>query len=396
MFLFFFAEELTRPFLPGFIATLDPVIPGLSPELVISLPIVLFMAIVAMSQLFMNALTERLGRGRSLRLGAALGIVGFIGTALAHTLVEVLIFRSFTAFGYAATFVAAQGFIIDRTADDSRARGLALLVSAIMVAALCGPPVGGILADRVGIREAFVVSAALAAAALLCARITMPPDRRPSGSPSARGWGLAGARHLLTRLPLATLLVGCALPAKLMLSAVSFYLVPLFIAGSGFDSATIGRIQMLYAVAMLLLVPQAARLADRWRARPWFVAAGALIAALAVVHVYLWGPAVGAALLMLQLGIGQAISIAPQSSLVGELGRRFAPDLPEGSVYGFFRLIERAGNAIGPAIAAMIFARYGFDVAVLVVAIVVAAGALALVAVMGALAPLAVSPAQRG
>jgi predicted MFS family arabinose efflux permease len=396
LFLFFLAEESTRPFLPGFIATLDPVIPGLSPELVISLPIVLFMAIVALIQPFMNALTERLGRGRSLRLGAVLGIVGFIGTALAHTLIEVLVFRSFTAFGYAATFVAAQGFIIDRTTDDSRARGLALLVSAIMVAALCGPPIGGILADRIGIRQAFLVSAGLAAAGLLCARLIMPPDR-PAAAPLRRlGLGLAGAQRLLTRLPLATLLFGCALPAKLMLSAVSFYLVPLFIAGAGFDRATIGRIQMLYAVAMLLLVPYAARLADRWRARPWFVGIGALVAALAVVHVYLWGPALGTALLMLQLGIGQAISIAPQSSLVGELGRRFAPDLPEGSVYGFFRLIERAGNAIGPAIAAVVFARYGFDAAVLVVAVVVGAGAVALLIVMGALAPFAVSPAQRG
>ena len=86
LFLFYFAEELTRPFLPNFIAGLSSPIAGLSAELVISLPIVLFMAIVALSQPVLGGLTERIGRGRAFRAGAAAGVVGFVGTAYAQDL----------------------------------------------------------------------------------------------------------------------------------------------------------------------------------------------------------------------------------------------------------------------------------------------------------------------
>ncbi|MEO1105243.1 MAG: hypothetical protein AAFW98_16180, partial [Pseudomonadota bacterium] len=48
VFLFFFAEEMTRPFLPSFIARYAEPFWGLSTELVIALPIVIFMAIVAL------------------------------------------------------------------------------------------------------------------------------------------------------------------------------------------------------------------------------------------------------------------------------------------------------------------------------------------------------------
>ena len=57
---------------------------------------------------YLGGLTEALGRGRCLRAGSALAVVGFVGTAYAGDMVELLAFRSLTAFGYAAVFVAAH------------------------------------------------------------------------------------------------------------------------------------------------------------------------------------------------------------------------------------------------------------------------------------------------
>ena len=49
-------------------------------------------------------------------------------------------------------FVAAQGYVLDRTGTQNRAQGFALFIGAIMVATVCGPSIGGILADNIGFR----------------------------------------------------------------------------------------------------------------------------------------------------------------------------------------------------------------------------------------------------
>ena len=52
---------------------------------------------------------------------------------------------SLCALGYAMVFVAAQGYVLDRTGQQNRAQGFALFIGAIMVATVCGPSIGGIL-----------------------------------------------------------------------------------------------------------------------------------------------------------------------------------------------------------------------------------------------------------
>jgi len=379
IFLFFFAEELTRPFLPAFIGGLASPIEGLSREMVISLPIVLFMAIVALSQPFLNGLTERIGRGRALRLGSALAMVGFAGASFSTDLLQLLIARGITATGYAMVFVAAQGYIIDRTERANRARGLAILVGGIFVAALCGPPIGGILADRLGDRSTFLVAALIALVALLSARLTMPSDSRAVRPTAAARPSFRAFMAVILQPQLIALLLLCAFPAKLILGALLFYLIPLTMADGGVDQASIGRILMLYALAMVFLVPYVSKWSDSAQRRPAFIIVGAILGGGAVVYPLFVPDPWGSAMMVAQLGIAQALSITPQSALVGELGQRAANNLSvagvtEGSVYGVFRLIERAGNAVGPALAAWLLGAYGTEVAMVAVGAIVAGG----------------------
>ena len=375
LFLFFFAEEMTRPFLPTFIGEVASTVPGLSREMVISLPIVLFMLIVAVLQPWLNGVTERIGRGRALRLGATAAVVGFVGTALAADLWQILAFRSLTAVGYAAVFVSAQGYIIDHTGGLNRARGLALLVTSIMVAALCGPLIGGLFADRIGIRLTFMVSAALSLAAVMTARLALSDD---TGRTTHRLTGVSfrDIVSVVLRPTMGLLLIGCALPAKLILAGLVFFMVPLVLSDEGFDQSAIGRVLMLYALAMLVLVPLVSRISQVQNRRPTLVIVGGLLAASAVIHPFLWPEPWGAAAAVLQLGVAQALSITPQSALVGDIGRRVAPEISEGTLYGVFRVIERIGNAIGPLLAAWLLGGFGQGMTLSVLGAVVAVGAL--------------------
>lgn len=375
LFVFMFAEELTRPFLPIFIQRLASPIPGLSPTLVISLPMVVFLAIVALAQPVLGTVTERAGRRRSLMLGAALGAAGYVATAYAFDLLGLTLARAVTAVGFALVFVAAQGFVIDATSGRQRARGMAVFIGAILVAGLCGPPIGGILADRLGMQAAFLVAGALAAASLGLAAMALPRAARGRDSVPSIRWRDVTATLASPRL--AALLFLCALPAKVVLVAFCFFLTPLQMEALGHDQAATGRMLMIYPLAMVLLVPTFASLADRPERQVLLVAGGGLVAGLGGYAVLVDAHslyALGAMLLL--LGLGQAMSIASQSALVGTLGRRLSPAVPESSLYGIFRLVERTGSAIGPVVAGGLLGLYGFTTATVLIGTGVAAGAL--------------------
>lgn len=353
VFLFFFAEEMTRPFLPTSIASLAGPVPGLSPEVVIALPIALFMAIVALSQPFLNGVTERAGRGRALRIGALVAALGYGWASSAGSLIDFTLARCVTAFGFATVFIAAQGFVVDRTAAGGRARGIGLFVSAIMAAMLCGPPIGGIIADRLGEATAFQVSAVMALVAALCAFVALP--RTEGVTRTARGTVRFGdLPKLLARPAMALLLIGTAVPAKVLLIGLCMYLLPLELAKS-FEPAVIGRVLMLYGLAMLVTVPLVSRLSDKQGLRVPFVVGGGVAAGASVLHLVLWPEPWGAALMVLQIGVAQGLSTTPQSALVGDLGRQAVPDLSEGALYGIFRLVERLGTVVGPLLVGFVW-----------------------------------------
>src|SRR5439155_26222242 len=124
-----------------------------------------------------------------------------------------------------------------------------------------------------------------------------------------------------------------------------------------------------YPVMMVVLVPLFASLADRWDRRATFVALGGSVAGASAFLVLLGGEnkIIPITLMLFGLGIGQAISIAPLSGLVGELGRRLASDASENSIYGIFRLVERTGNALGPFVGGALLGAYGFAPSVMMI-----------------------------
>jgi MFS family permease len=152
----------------------------------------------------------------------------------------------------------------------------------------------------------------------------------------------------------------------------------------GVTQATTGRMLMIYPIAMVVLVPFFASLADRWDMRAAFVALGGLVAGLsAFVMLAHASEIVLVAVMLLGLGVGQAISIAPLSGLVGELGRDLPAGVSESSVYGIFRLIERTGNALGPLAAGILLGVYGFHATVMVIGGAMAILALSFGALIG-------------
>jgi MFS family permease/HAMP domain-containing protein len=360
LFIFILAEELTRPFLPGYVKSLLVPIPWLSPEIVVGLPIVLFMLIVAIGQPFLGAYSERVGNRHTMLVGAGIAAFGFAATAFAGSVLDLLVWRSLCALGYAMVFVAGQAHVLEHASSANRARSFALFVGAIMVATVCGPSIGGILADNIGERLTFGVSALLALGSIAAIQLLpgprpTDPKRAPARAPRLREIGT-----LLVNKRFMTVTGLAAMPAKILLTGVCFYLVPLYVLSIGGSQSVVGRILMAYAVVMVVISPMAAAFAASRERMEWLVGAGLLISGSGGL-LLLAGSSVGWVFSAIFLiGLGQSLSIAAQSALVREHCDAEVAVMGEPAVYGVYRLLERLGNALGPLLAGVLVLIFGY------------------------------------
>jgi MFS family permease len=362
LFAFILAEELTRSFLPSYIKNLLVPIDGVSPQIIISLPIVLFMLIVAIGQPYLGGWSERIGRRRTMAIGASIAAVGFAATAFAYGLWDLLVWRSLCAIGYAMVFVAAQGYVLDHSGPKDRARGFALFVGAIMVATVCGPATGGILADNIGARYTFLIAALICILSVLTIK-QLPGDAQKRGAnlrdtkvPNLREIGsLCLNRRFMVLTGLA------AIPAKIVLTGFCFYLVPLYILSLGSTQAMAGRMLLVYAVIMVILVPIAAGFSDAGAKRERFVALGLIVSGLGGLALLATGNVLLVFVVVIFLGLGPAVSIASQGALVEDLCGPEIAKYGRDTVYGVYRLLERMGNAVGPLLASVLVIYFNYQ-----------------------------------
>jgi MFS family permease len=377
LFVFILAEELTRSFLPGYVTDLLVPVPGISNQLLIGAPIALFMLIVALAQPFLGVHCERVGHRRTMLVGAVTAAVGFLASAMAHTVFDLLLWRSLCAIGYAMVFVAAQSYVLDHAPRQQRAKSFALFVGAIMAATVCGPSIGGILADNVGVRPTFIVAALLAAVSILVIRRL--PDNRPRQADEAPArvptWREFGSLLLNRRFMTVTGLA--AMPAKMLLTGVCFYLMPLHLVHSGSTQSMAGRLLMVYAVVMVVLGPLTASLATSRERMHWLVGGGLVVSGLGGAAVLAGGGVGWILLAVLLIGLGQSLSISAQSALVAEHCSEEIARLGEGVVYGVYRLLERIGNALGPVVAAALVMHFNYEIGFVAIGTTVALAGLA-------------------
>jgi predicted MFS family arabinose efflux permease len=350
-FLFVFAEEMARPFMPVYIQGLARHSGLGGSDLVVGLPLSLFMLVGAVCMPSLVASSERFGRRRSFLFGAALSTLGLLGTALALSYWDLLAWRALSAFGYAMTFVACQGHVLDFAGPASRARGVAVFVGGITAADICGPAIGGLLAGQAGFSVTIMAGAGLACLAGLAgmrALAGMPPGGHRAGSGAVR---LADMGAVLRNGRFVLLLLLTAIPAKLLLTGALFFLVPLIAADLGASQAETGRMVMTYGLASFVLSSPFARLADRWQAHGVAVGLGSLVAGAGMLPL-LFDPGLPElAVAVLALGIGQAMSISPQLALAMQVCEADLGRLGQAPVLGLYRLAERLGGALGPFIA---------------------------------------------
>lgn len=373
LFLFILTEELTRAFLPLHIRELVATAGHAGQTTLIGLPISVYMLCFAVATPLAGGLADRHGAGRIFTAGAALSAAGFVWAALTDDLWQFALARACCATGYALATMACQRAILADSDQQSRAQGLAMFIGAVGIAAICGSSIGGVLAERAGVGAVLSLSALLCLiATALFARIALP--RTIPGDEKPFAW--IDLLRLLRQRRFAMLMLGGAIPAKIALAGLLFYLTPLALAAAGYAPAAIGRAVMVYFILITCVTPLAARWSDRYRLRLSLVVVGGMIIGGGALAGWNGGVA-GTLIGIVALGIGTGLSAAALQALANEVGTA------DGSIgvmaaTAAFRTIERIGSAIGPLLAGTLLLAGSYGSAMAAIGGVLLLGALLL------------------
>ena len=358
LFLFVFAEELSRSFFPQFARSFPVDVNAMSTDMFIALPISLFLLSSILVLVFSEILNTRFGPRRLLVIGAILAVVGFTGTALSESAEGLLASRGLSGLAYGLIIATCQTYVARMATEEDWAQGICAFIVPLSIGALLGASMGGILAEHLPFNHVFLISAVTSVIGLgVCfMAIEKPPE---SIAPPPLSMNFSWVSDFSNFRYLMFILFG-AIPARLMVSAILFYLVPLYLSDIGNGPAMIGLVLMIYYLFIAFGSPLLARLADKYELLVLPVFAGSMISGAVMLGLGQWQNTLTLTIVVGFLGIGHTLIIAPLISALPKVsGATFQSTGPAAGL-NLYRICEGTGAIAGPILAAILSARFGY------------------------------------
>jgi len=376
LFIFSFAEELQKSFLPLFVKEVYEPVPYLTEEVAIGLPIAFFMGIIALATPFAGGWADKYGSRRIFVIGLIPAVAGYIGCAAATTIYELVAWRSATALGYAMITISCQGYIAAIVTLENRAKGMAVFVGVLMSASMCGTAIGGILADRIGYRLVFVLAAvfALVAGAIAYRMLVADGDTIVTKT-KQKGGVFRKLGAVFANMRFVAIVFLAAIPAKIILTGFLYFIVPLYLFSLGSSTAETGRIMMIYPVIVIALGPAASWAADRLGNMMWMLVVGCFASGMGLVFFNDWASVWGVVLMVIVMGSAHAFTKAPQIAFVMEVCEADMEKVGRTTVLGLLRTMERIGSVLGPIIAATLVGIFGYEQAIMYMGLIISGSA---------------------
>jgi MFS family permease len=362
LFLFAFAEELQKSFLPIFIRQLYQPIPWLNESVVISLPIVVWLAIVGLAAPFSGQWSKRFGSRNIFLFGLIPSGLGFLGCSLATTILEVILCRGATGLGYAMITIACQDYLLGKNVEGSRHANIGVFVGIVITATMCGTAIGGILAARIGYQATFLIAAGLMFFAGFAGYQMLNRDVGTEVEiAEKKTGGLKGVRMIFKNPRFIVFLFCIAIPTNILMAAYLWYLVPLYLFDLGATTAEIGRTMMMYYLLIIAIGGAASKKVTTMNGLTLLVGLGSLLSGIGLVAFHQWYNFWAVVLAVVFLGLSHALIKAPQITLSLEICKAEVQAAGHNVVLGSLRLLERFGSIVGLITGAVMIDSYGYQ-----------------------------------
>lgn len=178
-----------------------PSIPGLMREFsatsgTVQLTLTVYLAGIAVSQLFYGPLSDRLGRRPAMLCGLIVYVVASLACAMASSIELLMLARFFQATGGAAGMVLGRAIVRDLHGREASASVLGYITMTWVLVPMFAPALGGFLDEISTWRTSFLVLTGLGTAVLALAWWSLPETNLQAGA-GASSRNTANARVLL-------------------------------------------------------------------------------------------------------------------------------------------------------------------------------------------------------
>jgi MFS family permease len=361
LFVFAFAEEIQKSFLPIFVRQLYQPIPWLNESVVISLPIVAWLTIVGLAAPFSGQWSKRFGSRNIFLFGLIPSTIGFLGCSMAQTILEFVIWRGATALGYVMITIACQEYLLGKNVAGDRNVNIAVFVGIVITATMSGTAIGGILAARIGYRTTFLIAAALMMVAGFAGHQMLSQEAGTGVETADRKFGgLRGIRMICKNRRFLVLLFCIAIPTNILMAAYLWYLVPLYLFDLGATTADIARTMMVYYLLIIVIGEAASKRVVTTHGMSLLVGLGSLLSGIGLVAFHQWSNFWAVVLSVSLLGLSHALIKAPQITLSLDVCKAEVQAAGHNIVLGSLRLLERFGSMVGLLIGAVMINAYGY------------------------------------
>jgi predicted MFS family arabinose efflux permease len=300
--------------------------------------------------------------------------------ALPDDIFMVTLARAISGLGQGILFIAVQTYILMTASPSKRTQGVSIIVFGFQGGMISGLVIGSLLVPYMGERGVFMLCAAIGIAMAIYTLIMVPSIKQTITGESSMtstirelGRNMALVSRSLEFLK-TMLLVG--IPAKMVLTGVIIFALPLLLSQKKYFQEDIGQIIMLYGVCVLLSTHYVSRWVDRMGQSHIVLVWGSIISGLGLVLIGLadWegfihpdNPEgisttvliIGVAITGLSHGLINApvVTHIAESSLAEKIGASTAT--------ATYRLMERVGHIAGPVLIGQLFIISGQDAKVL-------------------------------
>ncbi|MFK5951892.1 MAG: MFS transporter [Desulfobacterium sp.] len=353
VFIYFFGQTISVSFLPLYMEQFGQPFWGLSREVIMGLPICATMLFGAISPLIAGPWVDKRGWHESFFAGLILTSAGFVYTWMAPNAVHLIISRAFVGFGYGLTFMAANGFVVAFTDENSKAQGFTRLIAGCYAGYICGSSTGGMLADSIGYNAVFMVGAVIIVLSFIYTMIFLKGSmEHPKVATMEEGTEQSapgGMDQLLQFIITPRVLALCLLvifPSSMMAVGFLNYFIPIYIDRIGSTPSHIGRLMMVYGLFFIYVAPVFSKYIDRSLHKSRYILLSGILSSCGLMLFYFYGGMTAAVLSVLVLGLAGSL----EASTPYVLGLENTKKLGSAKAIAILSSVEKLGQVLGPIV----------------------------------------------
>ncbi|MBF0223967.1 MAG: MFS transporter [Desulfobacterales bacterium] len=366
-FIYFFGSFLASSFLPLYAGELYKTpIWGLKKDFVIGLPISSEMLFVGIAIILAGGIIDRKGWHWSFFIGVAFSTIGAFLCGIANNVIQFIVYRGISGFGYGLSWLACQGYVVEHTDSTCRAKGISNLVSGIFAGSICGGAVGGMLSERIGYAPVFFVASFIMILSLLFVLGFMGDVIiQPIFDKAKQKIGFKKLLQFIFNKNILILILFSSIPGALCFVGIMYYLTPIYLKSLDVSQSNIARALMVYGLSMIYLAPLISHFVDKSSDKKIYVTISGIFGGMALLTFYVLDGFMAAIVIIFLLSLSNSFGFA--SRIIFALTTKIAKDIGEGKSMGIYFALERVGQVIGPIILALAVAMSGIRNGVVVI-----------------------------